>query len=126
VDHKVSKSRRGFGHIVHQQSKGERQSEAMKEKFNTFKGKRGLDVANISDDVVLFVKRVLACKYLRKCLKDEVSIALITSAEKCKEGVQMNWAQEKSTRVSLYLASYFDCPSRMEGTWLLPMYKNNQ
>jgi hypothetical protein len=29
-------------------------AESMKDKFHTFKGKRGLDVTNISDDVVHF------------------------------------------------------------------------
>jgi hypothetical protein len=62
-------------------------SESMKEKFNTFRGKRGLDVTNISDDVVRFATQVLACKLLRKCWKDEVLTAVIRSAEKCIEGV---------------------------------------
>jgi hypothetical protein len=54
----------------------------MKEKFNTFRGKRGLDVCSISDDVVRFLVKVLACKLLRKCQKDEVLIAIITAAKK--------------------------------------------
>jgi hypothetical protein len=44
-------------------------SENMKDKFNTFRGKRGLDITNISDDVVRFATQVLACKLLRKCLE---------------------------------------------------------
>jgi hypothetical protein len=64
----------------------------MKEKFDTFRGKRGLDVKNINDKNVRFVTQVLACKLLRKCHKDEVSTAVIAATEKCMEGVQMNWA----------------------------------
>jgi hypothetical protein len=50
-----------------------------------------LGVASISDDVVGFVTRVLAYKLLRKCWKDEVLAAVITTVEKSVEGVQMNW-----------------------------------
>jgi hypothetical protein len=64
----------------------------MKEKFQTFRGKRGLDVKNISDPNVWFAMQVLACKLLHKCRKDEVPTAVIAAAEKCVEGVQMNWA----------------------------------
>jgi hypothetical protein len=64
----------------------------MKEKFQTFRGKRGLDVKNISDDNVQFATQVLACKLLHKCQKDEVPAAVIAAVEKCIEGVQMNWA----------------------------------
>jgi hypothetical protein len=34
----------------------------MKEKFHTFRGKRGLDVMNINDSGVWFATQVLACK----------------------------------------------------------------
>jgi hypothetical protein len=66
-------------------------SETMKDNFHTFRGKKGLDVANISDDVVPFLMQVLACKLLRKFCKDEVPTTVITTMEKCTEGVQMNW-----------------------------------
>jgi hypothetical protein len=39
----------------------------MKEKFQTFKRKRGLDVTNINDDGVRFETQVLAYKLLCKC-----------------------------------------------------------
>jgi hypothetical protein len=65
-------------------------SKQMKEKFHTFRGKRGLDVMNINDDSVQFVMQVLACKLLHKFRKDEVLIAVIATIEKCFEGVQMN------------------------------------
>jgi hypothetical protein len=41
-------------------------SESMKDKFNTFRGKQGLDVASTSYDVVRFAMQVLAYKLLRK------------------------------------------------------------
>jgi hypothetical protein len=66
-------------------------SEAMKEKFDTFRGKRGLDVKRINDKEVRFTTQVLAYKLLHKCRRDEVPTTVISEAEKCKEGVQMNW-----------------------------------
>jgi hypothetical protein len=61
-------------------------SKLMKEKFQTLRGKRGLDVKNISETNVQFATQVLACKLLDKGRNDEV-----LTAEKCVEGVQMNW-----------------------------------
>jgi hypothetical protein len=60
-------------------------SEAMKEKFHTFRGERGLDFMNINDEYVWFTMHVLACKIFQKCHKDEVSAAVIVVAEKCSE-----------------------------------------
>jgi hypothetical protein len=44
-------------------------AESMKEKFHTFCGQCGLDVASICDPMVRFVTQALACKLLRKCKK---------------------------------------------------------
>jgi hypothetical protein len=52
MDNRLSKSRRGSGNIIHKQGGEKALSETMKDKFHTFRGKRGLDVTNISDDVV--------------------------------------------------------------------------
>jgi hypothetical protein len=46
--------------------------ERMKEKYGTFRGAHGLDVANINDDIVRFATQVLACKLPRKCHEDQV------------------------------------------------------
>jgi hypothetical protein len=57
--------------------------ESMKDNLHTFLGKRGLDVENISDDVVRFYTKVLACKLWSKFHKDEVSATVIAVVEKC-------------------------------------------
>jgi hypothetical protein len=59
----------------------------MKEKFQTFRGKRGMDVKSIKDKNVRFVMQVLACNMLRKGCKYEVPVAVISSLEQCVEGV---------------------------------------
>jgi hypothetical protein len=62
----------------------------MKEKNDTFRGKRGLNVKSISDRDVWFATQFFAYKLLHKCRKDEVPTAVILAVEKCKEGVQIN------------------------------------
>jgi hypothetical protein len=47
---------------------------------------------SIKDDTVRFVTQVLACKLLRKCHKDQVSVRFITTMEKFTSGVMMNWS----------------------------------
>jgi hypothetical protein len=61
--------------------------EAMKEKFDTFRGKRGMDVNRISEKEVRFMMQVLACKLLCKCRQDKVPATIISAAEKCREEV---------------------------------------
>jgi hypothetical protein len=56
VDHKIAKSRRGSEHTVQQQRREKAQSKAMKEKFDTFRGKKGLDFTNINNEGVWFAK----------------------------------------------------------------------
>jgi hypothetical protein len=65
-------------------------SESMKEKFHTIWGQCGLDVASICDPTMRFVTQVLACKFLRKCRKDQLPAIVIVKDEKCVEGAQMN------------------------------------
>jgi hypothetical protein len=72
---------------------GEKASlESMNDKFHTFIGKSRLEIVNINDDLLQLMMWVLECKILRKCHKAEVLATMIASAEKCTEGVQMNWA----------------------------------
>jgi hypothetical protein len=67
-------------------------SELVKEKFETFRGKRDIDVKRINDKNVRFSTQVLVKKLLQKCHKDEVPTAFIATTEKCMEGVHMNSA----------------------------------
>jgi hypothetical protein len=41
-------------------------SEAMKENYDTFKGKKGMDMKRINEKEVILTMRVLACKMLHK------------------------------------------------------------
>jgi hypothetical protein len=50
-----------------------------------------MDVASICDPTVSFSTQVLACKFLRKCQKDQVPMIVIMTSKKCIEGLHMNW-----------------------------------
>jgi hypothetical protein len=60
-------------------------SEAMKDKFGTVRGKRGMDVQHINNKRVRFATKVLPCKLVRKCCRDEVLATIISTREKCVE-----------------------------------------
>jgi hypothetical protein len=61
--------------------------ESMKEKFDAFRGKRGLDIKRINEKELRFMTQDLAYKLLHNCHKDEVPSVVISPAEKCMEGV---------------------------------------
>ena len=62
-------------------------SERIKEKFNIFRGERGLDVESTNYECVRFATQFLACKLLRKCRRAQVLVGVIASTEKCIEGI---------------------------------------
>jgi len=94
-------------------------SERIKEKYGTYRGARGIDVASINDDIIRFVTQVLACKLLRKCPKDQVPMGAMVVVEKCVARVMMNWS---TFLVNPFFMDYWE--SQEKGTkfhyaWLL-------
>ena len=67
-------------------------AEAMKEKYKLEKKKRGYSISGIKDKGVCLATQLLAGKLMRKCHADKVPESVITLAEQCVEGVQLNWA----------------------------------
>jgi hypothetical protein len=57
--------------------------EKMKERYGTFKGACGLDVASINDYTVCSTTQVLANNVLRKYHKDQVLTGVIATTEQC-------------------------------------------
>jgi len=78
-----------------------------------------LDVSIIIDDVAIFAMQELAYKLLRKCCRYEVLAAVIAIAEKCVEGIQMNWAM---FLVNQFLIDYIDTQekgTKFQCAWLI-------
>ena len=69
LHYRVDKGRRRLDLIVSQMGEWSL-FETIKDKYDTFRGKHGLDVKRISDPEVKFMTQVLAYKLLCKCQKD--------------------------------------------------------
>jgi hypothetical protein len=65
--------------------------EEMKKKYGTAKGTRGIILKWINNVATQLGTKILACKPLRKCHKDEVLEEVITVAAQCTEGTFVSW-----------------------------------
>jgi hypothetical protein len=66
--------------------------EEMKNKYNTDRGMRGIIIKRINDVVTQMAAKIMACKLLRKCRKEEVSTGVVAVATQCVEGTTVSWA----------------------------------
>jgi hypothetical protein len=94
--------------ILDDKSKEKSLAEEMKKKYGTNRGIRGITIKRINDAATQLGEKILACKMLRKCHKDEVSKGVIAAATQCAEGTFMSWAP--------YLSNLFqiDCKDVQE------------
>jgi hypothetical protein len=66
--------------------------EEMKKKYDTERGSRGIIIRRISDTATRMATKIMACKLLRKCRKEEVSVGVVATATQCVEGTTLSWA----------------------------------
>jgi hypothetical protein len=78
-------------------------AEEMKKKYDTDRGTRGIIIKRINDVMTQMATKILACKLLRKCRKEEVPAGVVAVAAQCVEGTIVSWAP--------YLLNFFldDC-----------------
>jgi hypothetical protein len=96
-------------------------AEEMKKKYGTNRGTRGIIIKRINDAATQLGAKILACKLLRKCRREEVPAGVVAVAAQCAEGTSMSWA--------LYLLNLFldDCKDAQDlGTefhysWLITL-----
>jgi hypothetical protein len=67
-------------------------AEEMKKKYGTKRGSRGIIIKRISDAVTRMATKIMACKLLRKCRKEEVPAGVVAAATQCAEGTTLSWA----------------------------------
>jgi hypothetical protein len=67
-------------------------AEEMKKKYGTERGSRGIIIKRISDIATRMATKIMACKLLRKCRKEEVSVGVVAAAAQCVEGTTLSWA----------------------------------
>jgi hypothetical protein len=78
--------------ILDDKSKEKALAEEMKKKYDTARGTRGIIIKWINNPTTQLGIKILACKFLRKCHKDEVPAGVIAIAAQCTEGTFVRWA----------------------------------
>jgi hypothetical protein len=56
------------------------------------RGNRGIRISDINDPVTRFTTRLLGCKLMCKCRKEEVSARVVAVVAQCAKGSSMSWA----------------------------------
>ena len=77
--------------IMDDKSKEKALEKEMNKKYGTARGKRGIIIKQIKNVATQLGAKILACKFLRKCRKEEVLAGVITVAAQCAEGTSMSW-----------------------------------
>jgi hypothetical protein len=64
----------------------------MKKNYGTDRGTRGIIIKQINDVATQMGEKILACKLLRKCRREEVPVGVVAVAAQCIEGTTVSWA----------------------------------
>jgi hypothetical protein len=64
----------------------------MKNKYGTARGTGGIIIKRINNIATQLGANILACKFIRKCCKEEVPAGVIAFAAQCTKGTSMSWA----------------------------------
>jgi hypothetical protein len=67
-------------------------SDEIKAKYGTERGNRGIRISDINDPATRFATRLLGCKLMRKCPKEEVPAGVVAAEAQCAKGSSMSWA----------------------------------
>jgi hypothetical protein len=67
-------------------------SDEIKAKYGMEHGNRGIRISDINDPATRFSTRLLGCKLMCKCHKEEVSAGVVIVATQCAKGSSMSWA----------------------------------
>jgi hypothetical protein len=66
--------------------------EEMKKKYDIERGSCGIIIKHISDIVIRMDTKIMACKLLKKCRKEEFSAEVVIATTQCAEGTTLSWA----------------------------------
>jgi len=67
-------------------------AEEMKNKYDTDRGTRGIIIKRIKNVATHLGTKILACKLLRKCRREEFLVGVVAIVAQCPEGTTMIWA----------------------------------
>jgi hypothetical protein len=94
-------------------------AEEMNNKYITEMGSHRIIIRCISDIATRMDTKIMACKFLRKCRKEEVSVGVVVAATQCVEGTTLSWAPYL---LNLFLDDYKDVQdlgTKFHYSWLL-------
>jgi hypothetical protein len=66
--------------------------EEVKSQFGTDRGSKGMIIKNINDPATRFATKLMDCKLLRKCHKEEAPSRVVSTVMQCMEGTILSWA----------------------------------
>ena len=93
----------------------------MKKKYGTNRRTRGIIIKRINDVATQLSGKILACKMLRKCRREEVPTGVIAVAAQCTEGTSMSWV---SYLLNLFLDDCKDAQdlgTKFHYSWLITL-----
>jgi hypothetical protein len=64
----------------------------MKKIYGTERGLCGIIIKSISDMTTRMATKLIACKFLRKCLKEEVPAWVVATTSQCANNTMLSWA----------------------------------
>jgi hypothetical protein len=76
--------------IMGDKSKEKVLAEEMKKKYGTTRGMRGIMIKRVNNAATQLDAKILACKLVRKCCKEEVPARVIAVVAQCTEGTSIN------------------------------------
>ena len=91
----------------------------MKKAYGTKRGSHNIIIKRISDETTRMATKLMACKMLRKCCKEEVPAGVVPTATQCANGTMLNWAPYL---LNLFLDDYkevYDLGKKFHYSWLL-------
>jgi hypothetical protein len=107
--------------ILDDKSKEKALEEHMKKKYNTDRGTRGIIIKRINYVVTQLGAKILACKLLRKCCKDEVPAGVIVVTAKCAKGTFMSWVPYLSKLFQIDCKDVQDAGMEFHYSWLITL-----
>jgi hypothetical protein len=94
-------------------------AEQVKAQFHTTRVNRGIIIKEINDNMTRFVSKLMACKLLRKCRREEASAGVIAVAVQCTKGMMFSWV---SYLLNQFLLDYHDAQdngTEFHYSWLI-------
>lgn len=94
-------------------------TEEMKKTYGTERSSRGIIIKRIGDTVTRMATKLMACKMLRKCCKEEVHDGVVAVAAQCASGTLLSWAPYL---LNLFLDDYKDAQdlgTKFHYSWLI-------